>query len=186
SQLCFCSLRAAPVDPGAPAENQSINASPPPAQFQADPWGITSRGSFACGLQASCVTQADNFWFGSDREELVVLNGGIRGFTVGSAHSSGRQSVGRGDCFSWRQAVDCSNLRRTPRCQPPASAPSDGPFSRSFKEGYSPILTSSIRHLCKAQHLSSQRILGSRSEEHTSELQSRENLVCRLLLEKKK
>src|SRR5690606_30936982 len=27
---------------------------------------------------------------------------------------------------------------------------------------------------------------GSRSEEHTSELQSRENLVCRLLLEKKK
>src|SRR5690606_42121381 len=30
-----------------------------------------------------------------------------------------------------------------------------------------------------------QRLVG-RSEEHTSELQSRENLVCRLLLEKKK
>src|SRR5215475_14555972 len=29
-------------------------------------------------------------------------------------------------------------------------------------------------------------LLQSRSEEHTSELQSRENLVCRLLLEKKK
>src|SRR5690606_21646214 len=29
-------------------------------------------------------------------------------------------------------------------------------------------------------------IAGGRSEEHTSELQSRENLVCRLLLEKKK
>src|SRR5690606_41806341 len=29
-------------------------------------------------------------------------------------------------------------------------------------------------------------ILFTRSEEHTSELQSRENLVCRLLLEKKK
>src|SRR5690606_41035445 len=28
--------------------------------------------------------------------------------------------------------------------------------------------------------------IGRRSEEHTSELQSRENLVCRLLLEKKK
>src|SRR5690606_41078161 len=28
--------------------------------------------------------------------------------------------------------------------------------------------------------------MASRSEEHTSELQSRENLVCRLLLEKKK
>src|SRR5690606_41871208 len=30
------------------------------------------------------------------------------------------------------------------------------------------------------------RLLAIRSEEHTSELQSRENLVCRLLLEKKK
>src|SRR5690606_13294979 len=30
------------------------------------------------------------------------------------------------------------------------------------------------------------RYPGNRSEEHTSELQSRENLVCRLLLEKKK
>src|SRR5690606_39338152 len=30
------------------------------------------------------------------------------------------------------------------------------------------------------------RLLGHRSEEHTSELQSRENLVCRLLLERKK
>src|SRR5690606_39885577 len=29
-------------------------------------------------------------------------------------------------------------------------------------------------------------LAGQRSEEHTSELQSRENLVCRLLLEKKK
>src|SRR5690606_6383345 len=29
------------------------------------------------------------------------------------------------------------------------------------------------------------RVLARRSEEHTSELQSRENLVCRLLLEKK-
>src|SRR5207302_9734824 len=30
------------------------------------------------------------------------------------------------------------------------------------------------------------QVAGRRSEEHTSELQSRENLVCRLLLEKKK
>src|SRR5690606_16036134 len=29
-------------------------------------------------------------------------------------------------------------------------------------------------------------LMGDRSEEHTSELQSRENIVCRLLLEKKK
>src|SRR2546427_9264566 len=31
-----------------------------------------------------------------------------------------------------------------------------------------------------------ERLLGERSEEHTSELQSQSNLVCRLLLEKKK
>src|SRR5690606_40073896 len=36
------------------------------------------------------------------------------------------------------------------------------------------------------QLLSGVGVTGSRSEEHTSELQSRENLVCRLLLEKKK
>src|SRR5690606_41382198 len=40
-----------------------------------------------------------------------------------------------------------------------------------------------VAHRCAAG--SSPRAL-TRSEEHTSELQSRENLVCRLLLEKKK
>src|SRR5690606_41820845 len=41
--------------------------------------------------------------------------------------------------------------------------------------------------LFKAQHpLHADRQGPDRSEEHTSELQSRENLVCRLLLEKKK
>src|SRR5690606_39802587 len=39
-------------------------------------------------------------------------------------------------------------------------------------------------HLC--QRVSDSFAWHSRSEEHTSELQSRENLVCRLLLEKKK
>src|SRR5690606_41636151 len=38
------------------------------------------------------------------------------------------------------------------------------------------------RHLPPSAHRQAQ----GRSEEHTSELQSRENLVCRLLLEKKK
>src|SRR2546422_1625413 len=35
-------------------------------------------------------------------------------------------------------------------------------------------------------HLAFQIVIGERSEEHTSELQSRLHLVCRLLLEKKK
>src|SRR5690606_42079477 len=38
--------------------------------------------------------------------------------------------------------------------------------------------------LCSEEYQRNQREV--RSEEHTSELQSRENLVCRLLLEKKK
>src|SRR5690554_7298033 len=36
------------------------------------------------------------------------------------------------------------------------------------------------------KHREMQQIAGRRSEEHTSELQSRPHLVCRLLLEKKK
>src|SRR5215475_4525734 len=42
-----------------------------------------------------------------------------------------------------------------------------------------------LLHL-EAQRPLDQRHMFARSEEHTSELQSRENLVCRLLLEKKK
>src|SRR3712207_7070627 len=37
-----------------------------------------------------------------------------------------------------------------------------------------------------AAKVEAQRVLPERSEEHTSELQSRQYLVCRLLLEKKK
>src|SRR5690606_41278655 len=39
---------------------------------------------------------------------------------------------------------------------------------------------------CQPVELETDMIPAGRSEEHTSELQSRENLVCRLLLEKKK
>src|SRR5690606_41740188 len=40
--------------------------------------------------------------------------------------------------------------------------------------------------LPEGSELQTYEFIRSRSEEHTSELQSRENLVCRLLLEKKK
>src|SRR2546429_6576831 len=43
-----------------------------------------------------------------------------------------------------------------------------------------------IRHRMSQQLDASLRAAASRSEEHTSELQSRLHLVCRLLLEKKK
>src|SRR2546427_1474324 len=43
-----------------------------------------------------------------------------------------------------------------------------------------------VRDLAELQQASPPAGLQSRSEEHTSELQSQSNLVCRLLLEKKK
>src|SRR5207302_7302349 len=42
------------------------------------------------------------------------------------------------------------------------------------------------REILRQAGLGRRRLEQPRSEEHTSELQSRENLVCRLLLEKKK
>src|SRR2546427_3912986 len=39
---------------------------------------------------------------------------------------------------------------------------------------------------CERRQSRARRVHGDRSEEHTSELQSQSNLVCRLLLEKKK
>src|SRR5690606_41668069 len=51
------------------------------------------------------------------------------------------------------------------RAGPPAASGGARPPARQARRAYPP---------------------GRRSEEHTSELQSRENLVCRLLLEKKK
>src|SRR2546430_5212208 len=47
--------------------------------------------------------------------------------------------------------------------------------------------TSTPESFCRQRETSLSRTTkGSRSEEHTSELQSQSNLVCRLLLEKKK
>src|SRR2546430_9120254 len=56
------------------------------------------------------------------------------------------------------------------------------------------LLTGDAKHLAEVPHLQKEmdhwlgeaRRAGVRSEEHTSELQSQSNLVCRLLLEKKR
>src|SRR2546430_13519462 len=60
-----------------------------------------------------------------------------------------------------------------------ASSPS-GPLTRASRGSNSRTVGSS------ASYSASVRYGGLRSEEHTSELQSQSNLVCRLLLEKKK
>src|SRR5436309_15887461 len=53
------------------------------------------------------------------------------------------------------------------------------PYSRNQREPCQVVVSDRGDHFVRAH-------AGQRSEEHTSELQSRENLVCRLLLEKKK
>src|SRR2546430_5990170 len=63
------------------------------------------------------------------------------------------------------------------------------PYTTLFRSTQRPQLThSSLRPpACAAASSAAAQSLGSgRSEEHTSELQSQSNLVCRLLLEKKK
>src|SRR5690606_41019083 len=51
---------------------------------------------------------------------------------------------------------------------------------RAFRQGHD------ARHVSRTEVELGTIVAEERSEEHTSELQSRENLVCRLLLEKKK
>src|SRR3712207_8549224 len=56
------------------------------------------------------------------------------------------------------------------------------PYTTLFRSRFHALLLLSTNHLLLVSGLS----LPHRSEEHTSELQSRQYLVCRLLLEKKK
>src|SRR5690606_40430121 len=83
-----------------------------------------------------------------------------------------------------------------------ASRKSSSMFPRSQARSFAPfvyfasaarlrsaIVLTSLRSRsfhCSSERVSSPPIGVARSEEHTSELQSRENLVCRLLLEKQK
>src|SRR5690606_42062304 len=56
------------------------------------------------------------------------------------------------------------------------------PYTTLFRSSFSSVPTGRITHTMWVIF----SVRRWRSEEHTSELQSRENLVCRLLLEKKK
>src|SRR5690606_39743323 len=59
-------------------------------------------------------------------------------------------------------------------------------FYQSRKLRRARILLKNHEHHCPTDIAQLEKCSLPRSEEHTSELQSRENLVCRLLLEKKK
>src|SRR3989449_6096526 len=66
---------------------------------------------------------------------------------------------------------------------PPASHEADGIDAGPAR---AEIPDEASRHAGPARHVKDARAGAERSEEHTSELQSRLHLVCRLLLEKKK
>src|SRR5256886_8361615 len=59
------------------------------------------------------------------------------------------------------------------------------PYTTLFRSRSSSSTSNSASLASRASRLAA-RFASSRSEEHTSELQSQSNLVCRLLLEKKK
>src|SRR2546430_11954349 len=58
------------------------------------------------------------------------------------------------------------------------------PYTTLFRSGEVDLVRGRRRERASSRHLGLHG--GDRSEEHTSELQSQSNLVCRLLLEKKK
>src|SRR5690606_41944113 len=89
-----------------------------------------------------------------------------------------RRSSDLGDVVARAAAAIVERTRLTP------DFPAPGVLFRDL----TPVLGHPASLLLVAQavaRLGGQADLMARSEEHTSELQSRENLVCRLLLEKK-
>src|SRR2546430_5929194 len=81
------------------------------------------------------------------------------------------------------------NLRCDSSMNPAASSKHSGlrGASTSSAFGYSPCKVPNAMSACGSSVLTTlpATMIGDRSEEHTSELQSQSNLVCRLLLEKK-
>src|SRR5204862_6503032 len=59
-------------------------------------------------------------------------------------------------------------------------------LSRQLGGSFGIAIAATLLHRFGEQSLDGLRAMPKRSEEHTSELQSRRDLVCRLLLEKKK
>src|SRR3989442_6540517 len=84
-------------------------------------------------------------------------------------------------------------IRRPPRSTLfPYTTLFRSPLFATHSKPYSRIVSSSSRRgsspscsICRTRLLSTRDAAPSRSEEHTSELQSRPHLVCRLLLGKK-
>src|SRR2546429_6644872 len=59
------------------------------------------------------------------------------------------------------------------------------PYTTLFRSSIAPNILTALENWSRVAKLNSSAAASTRSEEHTSELQSRLHLVCRLLLEKK-
>src|SRR5438132_5634378 len=104
----------------------------------------------------------------------------------------------RSGCGNFRSATNASfeENRSSGRCAPTSSAAKSwstsicGPSSSSFQLRRARPISSMCPSICSSaaenRRCRASSCCGSRSEEHTSELQSHSDLVCRLLLEKKK
>src|SRR5690606_40495195 len=91
------------------------------------------------------------------------------------SHKQKRASSPEKDPFyCWKRSSKFHGFKK--RFEKPGSASPRRSFRFPFPEAAQFLLQLSRQH--QPKHV-------KRSEEHTSELQSRENLVCRLLLEKK-
>src|SRR3712207_7416723 len=82
--------------------------------------------------------------------------------------------------LSLHDALPISNRAKARRTRVQRRSPTSAPPAQSRSQA---VLSSVIRSISDVP--SHQRSRSARSEEHTSELQSRQYLVCRLLLEKK-
>src|SRR2546427_7764770 len=110
----------------------------------------------------------------------------VLGDVVGTQRDLGAEAIVRADRHHAGSRPISSNSRRT-RVKAPASSLSESPSSSAVR---SRIHSLSLRTIAASRSPASatSRMASAlvRSEEHTSELQSQSNLVCRLLLEKKK
>src|SRR2546430_5524483 len=96
---------------------------------------------------------------------------------------SSRRRHTRFDC-DWSSDVCSSDLRRLQRSLLP-NLQQRGRVKRRHNEALGELDASAARGFSSSNYVGFVNVGSPRSEEHTSELQSQSNLVCRLLLEKK-
>ena len=120
-------------------------------------------GSWACDGEANCYDGSEEVECGGYAGHDGVFAFGARSAPYGQCIYGSWACDGAADCYDGSDEADCGGS--SPECE-------DCEFD------FTPYGAECCDTAWDA--------FGIKSEEHTSELQSRRNLVCRLLLEKKK